>query len=120
MRISEALSPARDIEVRFEAAVLNVTYRPMSYTLEEIDRLEAEVTQKGGSAEQRKARLESLLDSIGRLVVSWDLTHDDESMIDPKDKDALRKVPSNVFTEIIKTVNADQRVGEAERPSDDS
>lgn len=119
MRISEALAPARDIEVHFEAAVLHVTYRPAAYTIEEIERLEE--SDGGKTPEQRKARLERLLDTIGRLVVSWDLTHDDESMISPTDRNALRlSVPLPVFNEIIKAVREDQRVGEADAPSDDS
>lgn len=119
MRISEALSPARDIEVRFEAAVLNVTYRPAAYTIEEIERLEESDGDK--TPEQRRARLERLLDTVGRVVVSWDLTHDDETMISPLDRDTLRRtVPTSVFTDIMKAIREDQKVGEAEGPSDAS
>lgn len=119
MKISEALSPARDIEVRFEAAVLNVTYRPAAYTIEEIETLEAADGEK--TPEQRHARMERLLDTIGRVVVSWDLTHDDESMIDPLDRATLRtQVPTPVFIEIVKAIREDQKVGEADAPSDAS
>ncbi len=119
MRISEALAPARDIEVRFEAAVLNVTYRPAAYTIEEIETLEATDGEK--TPEQRKARMERLLDTVGRLVVSWDLTGDDDVVIDPTDRATLRtSVPIPVFNEIMKAVREDQRAGEAERHSDAS
>lgn len=119
MRISEALAPARDIEVRFEAAVLNVTYRPAAYTIEEIENLEA--ADGDSTPEQRRVRLERLLDTIGRVVISWDLTDDNEVMINPTDRAMLRSsVPTPVFTEIMKAIREDQKVGEAERPSDAS
>lgn len=116
MRISEALAPTREIEVRFDSAVLNVTYRPAAYTIEELERLEENDGDK--TPEQRRARLERLLDSVGRMVVSWDLTNDDETMIDPRDRDTLRRsVPLPVFNEIMRAVREDQRAGEAERHS---
>lgn len=120
MKISEALSPARDLQVRFEAAILNVTYRPAAYTIEEIERLE-ETEGEAKTPEQRRARLERLLDTIGRIVISWDLTDDSEVMISPTDRETLRHtVPMPVFMEIIKAVREDQKVGEAEGPSDAS
>jgi hypothetical protein len=119
MRISEALSRSSNIEVMFEAgAVLHVTYRPVSYSLRELDEMEAVTVQKGGTAEQRKERLERVAGMIGKLVISWDLESDDGVVLDPTDIEAMKDIPSNVFTEILSAVKAHQSVGEAARPSD--
>jgi len=113
MRISDALSPARELTVPFQSAELHVTYRPISYTMEQLDEIQAKTEETGGSAEERRARLDRVLDIMTRLVVSWDLTDDEDVVINPENRDAMRKIPMNVFTEILAAVRKDQSAGEA-------
>ena len=120
MRISQALSRARDIKVEFEEATLHVTYRPVSYTLEEMDRLQADTTETGGTKEQRSARIDRVAGTISRLVVSWDLTDEEDRPINPSDIETLRNVPFNIISEVIQAVRRDQQAGEAQSPSVDS
>lgn len=112
MRISDATSPARDVEVQFEGGILNVSYRPISYTFEEMEKISDDATELANSKdtpEQRKVRLNKILDTISNIVVSWDLENDDGIIINPQDRESLRQIPLNIFSEIIKAVNADQR-----------
>ena len=121
MKISEALSKARDIQVFFEAAVLNVTYRPVAYTYAEMESLTENDASLGKlSKEERTSRLNRIIELIQRVVVAWDLEDENGVTIDPQNEESLRVVPLNVFTEIMKAVQQDQRVsGEAESPSSD-
>lgn len=119
MRVSQALSKSRQIAVEFEEDSLSVTYRPISYTLEEVDRIQADTTATGGTESERQARMNRVAEMISRLVVDWDLVDEDDVKISTKDLAALRKIPFNVFSEIIRAVRDDQQVGEAQRPSAD-
>lgn len=112
MRISEALSPTRDIVVSFTGASLNVTYRPVSYSVEALDALAAE------STDEKRAKASRIIEMIQNMVVAWDLEGDDEVAIDVADTERLRKLPMNIFTAILQAVKKDQSEGEAERPSD--
>lgn len=110
MRLSDAKSHAREIIVSFEGGDLHVSYRPMSYTVEELDRLGDDAAVKDMSAEERKARIGRIIEMITQVVASWDLTEDDgETPIDPADTVRLRSVPINVFTEILAAIRKDQR-----------
>lgn len=122
MRISEALSKARDIQVEFESATLNVTYRPISYTYAEMEAMSAASAplDENASKEEQSARLRRVIDITKKVVVAWDLEDEEGITIDPQNEDALRQVPMNVFGEIMKTIRRDQAVsGEAESPSSD-
>lgn len=123
MRISDAVSPARPLEVHFATGTLNIEYRPSSYTIAEADKLVTESAEFNEQAtpEQKRERLHKVADTIASIIVAWDLEHDDGTPISPQDKDALAHIPMSIFTEIIGAVNADQKVtpGEAE-PSDAS
>ena len=89
MRISEAQSKSREPTIDFDhGAVLYVTYRPISYTLEELDALTAITEAVGGDAQARRSRANRVAEMISRLVISWDLTDENEVVIDPQDIDA--------------------------------
>lgn len=112
MRISDAVSKARDIEVEFDGgAILQVSYRPASYTAAEAERLQIdEDSGKKATPEEKRARITRILEMIGELVSSWNLLDDDDTPIDPTDIETLRaKVPLNVFTEVIRAISEDQR-----------
>lgn len=106
MRLSQAVSPAEQITVPFVGAELHVKYRPMSYTPAELDKMQAEAAQTKGKVGDR------LVDSMIRMIESWDLTDEDEVPI-PIERDALREVPSNVYMAIMKVINQEQQAGEA-------
>lgn len=117
MRISEADTEAKDIDVQFGKATLHVTYKPLTYTVREMDAL-------AGSRDAGQ-----IIETMKRLVVAWDLDDkqgnrvpldhpmDDVMQEDgsgpsgrkrPADDDPLRDVPSHIFTGIIQAVGKDQ------------
>ncbi len=109
MKLSEALSPTTWIPVHFAAgAVLNVEYRPASATIEEMEKLRADTEE-----EQTKR----VIANIQSIVVDWDLTHDDGETKVGLDEQSLRRIPTNVFMEIIRAVGRHQSSGEAESSS---
>jgi len=127
MRLSAAVANARPIQVGFaEGAVLSVTYRPSKATPADLDRIAAEqeaaeeANKKAGRGKNRISRAEvrQMVTSMAELLVSWDLTDDNDNPIDPTDPDALMDVPSHVFVSIMKAVGKDQTDPEADAPSD--
>lgn len=96
MKISQATAEVKTCEAKFGEATLHFEYRPLTYTVEEMERMQ-EGTPRAGA----------IVDSMLKLLVSWDLTDDDEQPI-PLDEDALRKVPSHIFTGIMQAVGKDQ------------
>jgi hypothetical protein len=110
MRLSQALSPAVWIPVHFAAgAVLNVKYRPSSVTLEEIERMR----ETGKDAD-----INSVVTQIQQIVEDWDLTQDDGETKVGLDEESLRKIPTNIFREIITAAARHQNQGEAGSSSD--
>lgn len=110
MRISDAKSKSRDVAVRFETGDLNVTYRPISYTINEAERLTSESSDLAkATPEQRAAKMSQLATTISNLVVAWDLEDDEGVTIDPQNAEALRDVPMNIFNEVIRAINEDQK-----------
>lgn len=110
MRISDAKSESRDVAVRFETGDLNVTYRPISYTINEAERLTSESSDLAkATPEQRAAKMSQLATTISNLVVAWDLEDDEGVTIDPQNAEALRDVPMNIFNEVIRAINEDQK-----------
>lgn len=110
MRISDAKSTSRDLAVHFESGDLNITYRPISYTINEAERLTSDAADlTSASPEQRAAKMGQLAKTISNLVVAWDLEDDNGITIDPQNIDALRDVPMNIFNEVITAINKDQR-----------
>lgn len=118
MRISQAKSKAVDLEVVFEEGSLQIVYRPISYSLNELDEMQAESTKTGGTQDERKARMVRIATLISRMIVSWDLEDDNGEPIDPTNIDALQDVPSNIFTEIIMAVKEHNEAGKAASNSD--
>lgn len=113
MRLSDAVSPARPITVPFVGDVLNVEYRPMSYTPEQLDKMQADAAK----AKDPKAAVAGMVDQMLKLLVSWDLTQDDGSTPIPITAEGLRGVPLNVYTEVMRAVARDQTSGEVDAPS---
>lgn len=75
MRLSQAVSPAEKIIVPFaNDAKLEVMYRPASYTPNELDRMQEEAREKG----KTKRGMKSLVTSMRNMIVSWDLTDDND------------------------------------------
>lgn len=119
MRIDEALSESKPLAVKFNGGVLNIEYRPPSYTIEEMVAADAD-----------KDNPERLIKMIQDLVVAWDLTRlakvaiapavgNDftESIVEqevPVDvtnpEDVRRYVPQNIIMGIIKAVREDSNV----------
>lgn len=116
MRISDAVSPVRPLAVPFDKGeVLNIEYRPMSYTPEQLDQMQADA-QSTVKKDQGRA-VAGMVESMLKMLVSWDLTEDDGATPVPIERDALQKVPLNIFTEITMAVARDQQAGEADAPS---
>lgn len=109
MKLSQAVSKAREIKVSFDSAELNVTYRPASYTTRELQQL------------QEDKDLRRVAQTIQRTLVTWDLEDEDGKPFPLEGEEALERlvdeVPISVFTEILKAVQEDQTPGEAGKTS---
>jgi hypothetical protein len=121
MRMSDALKDIKDLRVDFgQGGILNITYRPPSWTPAE---LEALATEKD---------ISKIADQIRKLVVQWDLTDDYNNLIplaepEPvptvvvtdddgaiieqgkpeKPYDPLMHVPISIYNKIINAINSD-------------
>lgn len=118
LRLSSATSKARPLTVPFEGGDLLVQYRPASYTVAELDALQAD--------SKNTARI---VESMLRTLVSWDLEYDEDSAptpdlagtVIPLETDALTNtVPTSVFVEVMRKMQEDQSAGEAGATSDAS
>ena len=115
MRIDEALAESKPLAVKFGTAVLNIQYRPPSFTIAEMVEAEAD-----------KDNPERLVEMIQSLIQGWDLTRLEtvtagsgeggetpvqiqrEVPVDITNPDDVRKyVPSPIIYGIIKAVRAD-------------
>lgn len=109
MRLADTMGEPRDLGVQFKKGVLNVTYNPMRYTPEEIDKLQQDANKDDASA-RRIAELGA------ELIVKWDLTTQNETgdeYVIPTDADTLyKKVPVDVLTTVVKAIQKDQSAGE--------
>lgn len=112
MRLSQAVAPARKLSVPFDQGEsLNVEYRPASYTVAELDALQADA-----------ANTARIVDSMLRTLISWDLEYDPEDDGAPTDEDGkplegviplstealTQHVPTSVFVVIMQAMQADQ------------
>ncbi len=107
MKISQATAEVKPLTAKFGEGVLNFEYRPLTYTVEEMERMQ-EGTPKAGA----------IIESMMKLLVSWDLEYDPETDADdegepltgvvPLEPDPLRKIPSHIFTGIMQAVGKDQ------------
>ncbi len=95
MRISQAVAEEKPLAVDFKGATLNVVYRPLTYTVREMDAL--------GESKDTERIIKTML----RLLVSWDLTDENDTPV-PIETEPLRDVPTHIFTGIIKAVGKDQ------------
>lgn len=109
MRIDEALAESKPLAVKFGAAVLNIEYRPPSFTIEEMVAADAD-----------KENPERLISMLQSLIIGWDLTRletvDQENgesfqrevPVDITNPDDVRKyVPNNIIMGIVKAVRMD-------------
>ena len=113
-RIGDLQDKPTTLPVPFGETTLTVEYRPLSYTVKEMRKI---VDSKDPAM---------IVDSIKRLVTKWDLEDadgvvpldhplDDDGKV--REDDPLLEIPTNIFTGIMKAVQADQSVpGEAGRP----
>jgi D-alanyl-D-alanine dipeptidase len=115
MRIDEALAESKPLAVKFGAVVLNIEYRPPSYTIEQMM-----------EAQGDKENPERLIEMLQDLIVGWDLTriekvpydpettagpHEREVPVDVTNADDVRKyVKMNIIMGIIKAIREDNEV----------
>ena len=124
MKLSQAVAKERDLTVEFDGAVLNVKFRPLTYTVRQVSEMQAKAREGGD------ANVNQVVTTIKRMVVGWDLTDDDEVPIPldhpyadpesetPADDDPLRDVPMHIFSGVLQAVaEAQAPSGEASRPS---
>lgn len=96
MKISQATAVEKALPVPFGDATLNVSYRPLTYTVTELEKMET-----------GDAKAAQIIDSMLRLLVSWDLTDEFDQPV-PLTADALREIPTHIFTGIMQAVGKDQ------------
>lgn len=129
MRISDAISPSTPLAIAFAGdAVLNIEYRNSSITLAEMEKMlvdaeeaidsanaqeEAKASGDRAALTRLKGRVEqakkNLVGQILEVVTTWDLTQDDNETVIPLTDEALKNVPTNVFTAIIRAIRRDQQ-----------
>lgn len=109
MRLSQATVAARDLDVAFLDGTLHVSYKPTSYTPNQIDAMRADAESQKNNASGR-----SLAESAANLITGWDLTQDDEHETPiGVDVDSIAEhVPSHVLAAIFRAVGKDQQTGE--------
>lgn len=109
MRIDEALAESKPLVVKFAQGVLNIEYRPPSYTIAEM---------KTAIDDKDPGRLADMLQD---LIQGWDLTrlvdggtneqgiHSEiEVPVDVTNRDdVINYVPTNIIMGIIKAIRAD-------------
>ena len=121
MKMSDALKDIKDLKVDFGAGgILNVIYRPPSWTPAEMEALAADKDIK------------KIVDQVRKLVIQWDLTDDYNNLIPlelpaaapavvvtgdngevveqedpPAPVDPLMHVPISIYMKIIQAINAD-------------
>lgn len=123
MKMSDALKEVKDLKVDFGAGgVLNVVYRPPSWTPAEMEAL------------QEDKDIRRIVDQIRKLVIQWDLTDDYNVLVpleeptpdpaivvtsesgqiveqaEPEQRelyDPLMHVPISIYMKIIQAVNTD-------------
>lgn len=115
--LSDLTVKPKPLEVPFGELKLTVEYKPLSYTVLEMEQI----------SESKDVR--QIVETIKRLVSSWDLKlAEDEPPValdHPKDDagriaddDPLMHIPSHIFTELLRRVAEDQKPsGEAARSS---
>jgi hypothetical protein len=108
VRLSEASSPAKPLEVPFPSgAVLHITYRVPEYTPNQASALVNEASKDP----------KRMGEMTCRVVESWDL-EDENGEVYPLIPDVVAdKIHLGVLGAIMKAVNADQMPGEAEETS---
>jgi hypothetical protein len=121
MKMSDALKEVKDLRVDFgPGGILNVIYRPPSWTPAEMEALAADKDIK------------RIVDQVRKLVIQWDLTDDYNNLIPlelpaapeavvvtddngkvieqeepPAPHDPLMHVPISIYMKIIQAVNSD-------------
>lgn len=113
MLISEANASSKPLDVTFDSgSVLHIEYLPPSYTIEQIERAQAD-----------KNNPSRIIELVREIVLTWDLAvekrneaneivHDDggrpiEEIVSLDDTDALKRIPIHIFNTIIRTVRED-------------
>lgn len=113
MLISEALGGSKDLDVHFDTgSVLHIRYRPTSYTVAQLQELEA------GSRKDPTR----IIDSVLEIVETWDLQRPE---IGEEGEPTGQRVPvaltpedvriyvnTKILGRIIRSVNEDQSAGE--------
>lgn len=107
MLISEALGQSKSLAIHFDTgSVLNVVYRPTSFTIAEVQELESST---------RKDPMR-LVRHVLDVVESWDLQmlgEHETRMAVPLEPEPVRlNVPTKILARILRAVNEDQSAGE--------
>lgn len=97
LRLSSATSKPRELVVEFEGGDLHCMYRPASYTVAELDELQA-------NARDTKR----IVESMQRTLVSWDLEDEDGTPIPLETEPLTNKVPTSVYVTIMRAMQDDQ------------
>lgn len=108
-KLSAVIADQATVEVELGGEPVIVTYRPRRMTPE----LQERIAAAEGAAGIRTA----LYGPIAELLVSWDLTQDDGTPIDPSDEEALRTVPSQVLLAVLRGVLQDARPNPSKAPA---
>lgn len=88
-RLSELLGDESEIVVSFPAADVHITYRPSVYTRT----FEAQLNSLDTIETDEEAR-DKCDDLLSQLIVSWDLTDEEDEPIRPKRGEIAEKVPA--------------------------
>src|SRR5687768_16429620 len=94
--LSQIRVPARDIVVPFDDdIVVNVTYRPLMWSPQEISIL------------QENRDINTISEMSAKLIVKWDLTDENGDVL-PTDFETLKTIPLPIQAAILAATNKDQ------------
>lgn len=119
MRVSEALEDFKPLAIKFGSAVLNVEYRPPSWTITQLEQTKAAATDEN---------FDRLAGMLMEVVRAWDLTRIEKVPDDRTESGFIERevpiditvhqevkdhVPLSLINRIIKAIQEDNAAGEA-------
>lgn len=100
-KLGAVIANQATVSVELGGEPVTVTYRPRLMT--------PELQERIGAAEGVAGVKAALYGPVAELLVSWDLTEDDGTPIDPRDVEGLRAIPSQVLLAVLRGVLLDAR-----------
>lgn len=102
MKLSQVRAETRDIVVEFDSDVLNVTYRPNTFTVDAASEIQAAMSDPA-------KQTEGLFKMVSEMLAGWDLEDDNGEIVPLGDPARMKaEVPMPIFGKIFEAMRKDQ------------